>query len=92
MTKVTIYSNEEVEKKYIKGTSYVARIAHDAIDNGLRIASIKSNSFFGGWRRVVELCASTIESENRLYKMKFIIDVKLEGKEVIIAFDDKCNH
>lgn len=91
MTKVTIYSNQEVERRYPKGSSYVANIAHYALENEFRIASIKSNSFFGSWERIIKLCATTIKSENNFYIMKFVIDVKLDQNEVIFAFDDKNN-
>ena len=87
MEKVTVLSDEEVEKMYPKDSSHIARIVHDTVDSGLKVAIISSNSFFGSFERIVGVCMSAIEKNNRFNRMMYIIDFSKEKKQAVVALD-----
>ena len=92
MSKITIFSNEEVKKMYPYTSSYTARLAREAISSGFKIAAIEDEDINDDWENMVMMCTEIIESDSCFNAMKCIIEPKLEENKVIIAFDDKRNH
>ena len=91
MSKVYVFSNEEVKRMY-PYTSFTSRLALEAISSGFKIASIEVGEINGNWEDMVKLCTEIIETHSCFNAMKGIIQPKLEQGIVIIAFDDKRNH
>lgn len=91
MWRYTIIPDEEVKKMYPEGSSIMANFAHEAIAKGHKVASIKSEDFTENFKTNARICRLIIE-ENCFNRMTFIVDTSKVGeKEVIVAFDDKCN-
>lgn len=91
MWRYIIIPDEEVKKMYPEGSSVMANLAHEAIANGHKVASIKSEDFTEDFENNARICRSIIE-ENCFNRMTFVVDMSKVGQnEVIVAFDDKCN-
>ena len=91
MWRYTIIPDEEVKKMYPKGSSIMANFAHDAMAKGHKIASIKSEDFTKDFETNAGICRSIIE-ENCFNRLTYIVDTSKVGKkEVIVAFDYRCN-
>jgi len=88
----TIIPDEEVKKMYPEGSSHMAILAHKAIADGYKVASIKNENFSHNLLLATRMSTAIIEA-NCFNRMKYVVDFsKMVNNEVIVAFDDKCNH